>query len=90
MLKGKSHPFFQGANFEVKEPKINIGRKPRTVINDESLFIAIKLAKIGYYSGNPELILEAPVNMVLAILNYEMFDIDLENAYNDIIKEGNL
>lgn len=46
----------------------------------------MQLAKIGYYNGDPEKILEAPVNIVISLLNYEAFERDYEIAYNAINK----
>lgn len=43
--------------------------------------MAIKLAKIGYYSGDPEQVLGAPVDVVQAILDYEAFETDYESEY---------
>lgn len=62
------------------------GRKPRITIENEALFIALRLAKIGFYGGNPERILKAPVDIVLRMLDYEQFEADLSKAYEDIAK----
>jgi hypothetical protein len=89
MFESQSIPFFQRAAFEVKNSRKPIAkqRQPEVDIADIALFISIKLAKLGYFSGDPSLILEAPVDMVLAILAYENFDSDLNTAYNQIMKE---
>lgn len=49
----------------------------------------MRLAKAGYYSGNPKAILEAPIDVVIDILNYEAFESDLSQAYDDIRKQEN-
>jgi len=44
----------------------------------------MKLAKAGYYGGNPDAVLEAPLNTVLAIIQYENFTRDVESAFRDL------
>lgn len=39
------------------------------------------LAKAGYYSGDPEQVLNAPVGMVMAALEYEKFQADYTSAF---------
>lgn len=63
-------------------------RHPKITINDEVAFYSIKLAKLGYYGGNPELIRKAPLDVVLQIINYENFAIDLQTAYREMNNEG--
>lgn len=47
----------------------------------------MRLAKAGYYSGDPKKILEAPIDMVMGILDYESFEHDLSEAYAEIRKQ---
>jgi len=47
----------------------------------------MRLAKAGYYGGNPEAILQAPVTVVIGMLDYEGFIDDYENAYIELNKE---
>lgn len=61
---------------------------PRTTIEDESLYYAIGIAKKGYYCGNPENVLNAPVSMILSILNYETFENDYKQTYAELNKNG--
>jgi hypothetical protein len=35
------------------------------------MFLAIRLAKAGYYNGNPDDVLNAPCDMVYSVLKYE-------------------
>ena len=90
MSAGKSIPFFQRAAFRVQHIHKVVAkqRQPQTDIDDLALFCAIKLAKLGYYSGDPSIVMESPVDMVLAILSYETFDCELNMAYNQIMKEA--
>lgn len=60
------------------------GKQPKITINDTVAYWAIKLAKAGYYGGNPELVKQAPVDMVLQILQYERFETDLQVAYRKL------
>lgn len=62
-------------------------RRPKTRIEDESLFIAMRLAKAGYYGGNPQAVLQAPVTVVIGMLEYEGFNDEYENAYMALNKE---
>jgi hypothetical protein len=48
----------------------------------------VRLAKMGYYGGNPDLIKRAPVDSVLHIINYENFEIDLRAAHKELNDEG--
>jgi len=63
-------------------------RCPSTTIENEALFIAFRLAKAGYYNGDPQKILKAPIDIIIGILNYEAFEMDLKEAWNEIIEEG--
>jgi hypothetical protein len=45
------------------------------------------LAKCGYYSSNPELILKARVDIIIDLLVYENFLDDFQNAYIELNKE---
>jgi hypothetical protein len=60
----------------VNHPKIDIDR------ND--LFYACKLAKEGYYGGNPEAILRAPADVVINLIRYEQFVKEVEAAYQEL------
>ena len=64
------------------------GRSPKIKIDDEVAFYSIRLAKMGYYGGNPDSIKKAPVDSVLQIINYENFEIDLRAAYKELNDEG--
>lgn len=48
------------------------------------MFIALKVAKAGYYNGDPENVLKARVDYVLAVLEYEKFSFDYEAVYMEI------
>lgn len=51
-------------------------RYPEIDIKDEYRFLCLKIAKSGYYGGDPDKVGEAPVGTVLDILNYESFLLD--------------
>ncbi len=55
-----------------------------------AMFYAIRLAKSGYYGGNPQAILRAPVDIVMNIINYEAFERDYEAEYIAMTKRGDV
>ena len=78
MHDDKPKRFFQAAGFKVVKPVVDDGKlkRPKVDIKDEALFCALKLAKIGYYGGNPDSIMIAPYTTVLNMLAYEKFEFD--------------
>ena len=50
------------------------------------MFVALRIAKAGYYSGDPQKVLEARVDYVLSILEYESFNSDYERVYTELNK----
>jgi hypothetical protein len=42
---------------------------------------------MGYYGGNPETILDSPLDIVLSVVEFESFDMDFFRAYNELNKE---
>ena len=78
MYKGKCLPFFQKSSFSVVN-KLSDSlerRRPKIRIEDEISFLCIKVAKLGYYGGNPDKVREAPVTTILDVLHYETFEAD--------------
>lgn len=71
----------------VPQPRIST-RIPKVTIDDEVAFYSIRLAKLGYYGGNPELIRKAPLDVVLQIISYENFANDLQTAQRELNDEG--
>ena len=59
---------------------------PKTRIDDEIRFVAIRLAKAGYFGGDPAEVMAAPVDIVEAIVSYEIFEAEFERAYIDLNK----
>jgi len=49
------------------------------------MFLGIKIAKLGYFNGNPELVLQAPCDVVIQILKFEA----MENKYNECYRSLN-
>lgn len=43
---------------------------------------------MGYYGGNPESIRQAPLDIVLQIIGYENFAMDLQVAYRELSDES--
>jgi len=52
------------------------------------LFYAIRLAKAGYYGGDPDAVKKSPLDTVLAIIQYENFEADLQKAYKELNSEN--
>ena len=51
--------------------------------------VALKLAKAGYGGGDPEKVLNMPVGIVLAMIQFEKFQAQYERAFIDLNqKEG--
>ncbi len=48
----------------------------------------MRLAKAGYFGGNPDAVKAAPVDTVLKILHYETFESEYERAYTELNKGG--
>lgn len=47
---------------------------PKTVITADIVrIISLKVAKAGYYGGNPAFVRQAPIDDVISILDYENF-----------------
>jgi hypothetical protein len=59
---------------------------PKIDIKNETNFFAIKVAKAGFYSGNPELVKKASVAEIIRILQYGIFEDDWQNFYNELNK----
>lgn len=50
------------------------------------MFIAIKLAKEGYFNGNPSNVLQAQADIVLNVLRFEAEDSKYKNAHYNLNK----
>lgn len=51
------------------------------------LFIAIKLAKQGFFQGDPEKVLNARADIVLALVDFEIFDNKFQKLFVEINRE---
>lgn len=50
--------------------------------------IACLLAKTGYFGGNPQIILNSPIDIVLQTYQYEIFTREYEETYYELNKEN--
>ena len=50
------------------------------------MVLALSLAKSGYFGGNPENVMNAPVNIVIATSHYESFCKTYESTYIELNK----
>lgn len=48
--------------------------------------IAMRLAKAGYYAGDPALVMAGRVDHVMALLEYEKFNADYSDAEYELNK----
>lgn len=62
------------------------GNQPKIRIDNYVAYWSCRLAKSGYYSGNPEQIMSARSDVVMHIIHYEIFDSDLNSAYRELNK----
>ena len=90
MLRGKLAPFFQEPCFRVQNPLSNSSYKqPRIIIKaDFEIAVALTLAKSGFFSGNPQLILNSSVDLVMQTYHYEIFTRNYEETVNEMNKEN--
>lgn len=90
MLESKCLPFFQTSPFVVRNKQESGGswRSPEVYIGDDLRFLRVKVAKLGYYSGDPHKVGEATVTDVLDILAYEAFEADYATTERELNKDG--
>ena len=90
MPEGKCLPFFQASPFIVRNKQSGSGdwRKPEIHIGDDLRFLRVKIAKLGYYSGDPHKVGEATVTDVLDILSYEAFEADYTETERELNRDG--
>lgn len=50
--------------------------------------ICLKIAKMGYYGGNPDFVRKAPVDDIISILDYENYNIEYEKKFADLNRES--
>lgn len=85
MREVKYWPFSREPVFKV----LRSGRKeetgsytyPKVSIENQTMFVAVRLAKAGYFGGDPEQVMNAPVDVVQSILDYEGFESAYEEEY---------
>ena len=89
MRWGKPPPFFQEPCFRVQNPACDTTkRKPSIKITaDYETVTAVTLAKSGYFGGNPQIVLNTPVDIVLQTYQYEMFTRKFEETCHEMNKE---
>ncbi len=47
----------------------------------------MRLASAGWFGGDPEKVLQAPVDIVLAAAQYQIFKADYEEVYMELNRE---
>ena len=96
MYKGKSRPFFRGGTFRVIKQlngtrdtsQTKKSKRPRVEIDNDATFLSVRLARAGYFGGDPDKVLKAPVGTILSIIEYETFENDYEKEYRELNKES--
>jgi len=53
-------------------------------IDDEISFLAIKIAKMGFYGGDPDKVKNAPVDTVLNILSFLEYETKYQLAFGEL------
>ena len=84
MLDGELPPFVGQPHCFVTrrndgEDEQNKRKRPDYTITDETLFLSVKLAKLGYFGGDPLAVQQGRVDIVEAILAYETFEASYDN-----------
>ena len=91
MREGKPQPFIRGPVFEIegdgRREEYERFRYPKVKIADNIAFVSIRLAHAGYYSGDPQKVREAPVDVVQSILDYEDFRNNYEKKFIELNKQ---
>lgn len=62
--------------------------EPKLKIENEALYVAIGLAKKGYYNGDPEKVLNAPVSMIKSIEKFEKVEVDYIEQLRELNNGG--
>lgn len=90
MFESKYLPFFQTSPFTVRNriERAGVWREPEIKIENEAIFICVRVAKLGYYGGNPDKVKKAPVDTVMAILAYEKFELEYKETAEEINNES--
>lgn len=52
-----------------------------------ALGVALRLAKAGYWQGDPGKVLAAPADQVMGAIHYENFTVDYEKTVYELNKE---
>lgn len=52
------------------------------------MVVSLRLAKAGYWGGDPGAVLRAPADEVMAAIQFERFQQEYEAAYIDLNREG--
>ena len=68
--------------FRVKSEIPGFRRLPIVeILAGEATVLSFRLARSGYWGGDPEKVLNAPLDLVLGAAEYEGFISDYENSY---------
>lgn len=80
---------FQAPPFFVRNKQCSGGdwRSPEVYIGDDLRFLRVKIAKLGYYGGDPRQVGEAAVTDVLDVLAYESFEADYASTERELNKD---
>ena len=91
MCGHESSPFSRKSDFVVarRSSGSNEGSdriSPKIEIADEIMFTALRLAKAGFFGGDPAKVLTAPVDIVESVIAYEQFEADYKTEYISLNK----
>lgn len=90
MYRGKPTPFYEKPKFSVSNPYRFWGNIPKHAITAEwGERIALALASEGYFQGDPYIIYQRPVGLVLDTYSYMNFSREMKATIEAENQKGN-
>jgi hypothetical protein len=59
-------------------------RYPEIQIDDELSFLSVRIAKMGFYGGDPDKVLKAPVTTIMNILAFERYEYEYQETFGEL------
>ena len=59
-------------------------RFPEVQIKDEIAFLSVRIAKMGFYGGDPDKVRKAPVDTVMNILSFLEYESDYQETFGEL------
>ena len=64
-------------------------RVPDIQIDDELAFLSIRIAKQGFYGGDPDKVLKAPITTIMNILSFEQYECEYQETLRELNNGSN-